>query len=103
MLCVGEPGLHALGGEVPRHELGLGEVPQHQLGLGDPGAGLPQGGVEGLGVRVVVRVEEGNVVLLGLVGEVGVETGLHQVVQLLLAGLVLVHLEEDDLGRWRAG
>ena len=54
--------------------------------------------MEGLRVLVVVRVEEVDAVLNGLMGEVGIEAGLHEVVQLLAARLALVHLEEDHLG-----
>ena len=85
------------------------------------GAGEAQGGVEGLGALVVPRVEEIHAVLvrlgglgelerkeglqwsdvewsgMHLVGEVGVEAGEHQVLELGARRLLLVHLQENHL------
>ena len=90
------------------------------------GTGEAQGGVEGLGALVVPRVEEIHAVLvrlgglgelegkeglqwsdvewsgvewsgMHLVGEVGVEAGEHQVLELGARRLLLVHLQENHL------
>ena len=50
---------------------------------------------------VVTGVEEIDSILLRLVVEVSVETGHHEVEQLLTRGFTIVHFKEDHLGKIR--
>ena len=74
------------------------EVASHQFSLVVvAGCRLLQALMERLRVLVVERVKEVNPVLVRLVGEVGIESVLNQVLQLGLGHVLLVHLEEDDV------
>ena len=92
---------HQVGGVLLELELllhpGRVEVVADQLALVvdvRPGGALLQALVEGLRVLVVEGVEEVHAVLVSLVGEVGIETVLDQVLQLRLGNILLVDLLE---------
>ena len=75
------------------------EVACHQLALVVVAGGrLLQALVERLRVLVVEWVKEVDAILVRLVREVGVEAVLHQVLKLGLGHVLLVGLQEDDVG-----